>query len=95
MDYFPLEMSKGGYQHILVITDHYTKYTVAILTKYQIAILIVDALFYNFIVHYGFSKRIHSDQGANFQSILIKKLFRLSEQDIAGHAWYSGSKKET
>ena len=30
LDYLTLETSKGGYQHILVITDHFTKYAVAI-----------------------------------------------------------------
>ena len=28
-DFLTLEMSKGRYQHILVITDHFTKYAVA------------------------------------------------------------------
>jgi len=70
-------MSKGGYQHIVVNTDHYTKYTIAVPTKNQTARITADALFYNFIVHYGFSKRIHSDQGANFQSSIIKELCQL------------------
>jgi transposase InsO family protein len=78
MDYLTLEMSKGGFQHILVITDHYTKYAIAVPTKNQTARVTADALFYNFIVHYGFPKRIHSDQGANFQSTVIKELCSLS-----------------
>ena len=34
IDYLTLEMSKGGYQHILVITDHFTKYAIAIQQKH-------------------------------------------------------------
>ena len=78
MDYLTLEMSKGGFQHILLITDHFTKYAVAIPTRNQTAKTTADALFNGFIVHYGFPKRLHSDQGANFQSSTIKELCKLT-----------------
>jgi transposase InsO family protein len=78
MDYLTLEMGKGGFQHILLITDHFTKYAVAIPTKNQTARTTADCLFNGFIVHYGFPKRLHSDQGANFQSSIIKELCKLT-----------------
>jgi transposase InsO family protein len=82
MDYLTLEMSKGGYQNILVLTDHFTKYAVAIPTKNQTAKTTAEALFNSFIVHYGFPKRIHSDQGANFESNMIKELCALEPPPI-------------
>ena len=78
MDYLTLEASKGGYQHILVITDHFTKYAIAIPTKNQSAKVTAESLFNGFITHYGFPKRIHSDQGANFESKIIKELCSLT-----------------
>ena len=74
MDYLKLEMSKGGYQYILVITDHFTRYALAIPTKNMTARTTAEAFFNNFVVHYGFPRRIHSDQGANFESKLIREL---------------------
>ena len=37
-----------------------------------------EALFNNFIIHYGIPDRIHSDQGANFESKLIKELCNIT-----------------
>jgi hypothetical protein len=66
MDFLTLEKSKGGYQHILVITDHYTRYAQAIPTKNQLAKTTAEAFFNHFIVHYGIPKGIHSNHGTNF-----------------------------
>ena len=61
-DYLSLERSKGGYDNILVITDHFSRYAQAIPTRNQTAKTTARVLFDNFIVHYGFPARIHSDQ---------------------------------
>lgn len=56
------------------MTDHYTKYAVAIPTNNQKARTVAKCLWDGFIVHYGFPERILSDQGADFESKLIKEL---------------------
>lgn len=81
MDYLTLESSKGGFQHILVITDHFTKYSQAIPTRNQTAKTTAEALFNNYIVHYGFPFRLHSDQGANFESQIIRELCQIANID--------------
>lgn len=53
MDYLTLEASKGGYQHILVITYHFTRFAMTIPTRNQLAKTTAEALFNRFIVHYG------------------------------------------
>ena len=78
MDFLTLEMSKGGYQYILVITDHFTKYAQAVPTRNMSAKTTADALFNQYIVHYGFPKRLHSDQGANFEGKVIKGLCEIA-----------------
>lgn len=74
MDHLTLGASKGGYQHIIVITDHFTRFTMAIPTRNQLAKTTAEALFNFFIVHCGIPDRIHSDQGANLESKVIKEL---------------------
>ena len=78
MDYLTLEPSKGGQSNVLVITDHFTKYAIAVPTHNQTAKTTADAFYDNFVVHYGIPTRIHSDQGANFESDLIKELCNLT-----------------
>ena len=56
------------------VTDHFSRYAQAFPTKNQMARTTARVLFDNFIVHYGFPARIHSDQGQNFESNLIKEL---------------------
>ena len=81
MDFLSLEMSAGGYEHILVITDHFTRYAQAIPTKNQSAKTTARVLFDNFICHYGFPARLHSDQGRNFESEVIKELCSIASID--------------
>ena len=60
-----------------IITDHYTKFARAIPTKNQTARTTAEALYNDFIVHFGIPNRIHSDHGANFESRTISELCKL------------------
>ena len=78
VDYLKIEPSKGGYENVLVITDHYTRYAQAIPTRNQSAATTARVLFKNYFVHYGFPGKLHSDQGANFTSKIIQQLCKLT-----------------
>ena len=74
LDYLTLEDGRGGVANVLVITDHFSKYAVAIPTTNQTARTTARIFFDTFIIHYGFPTRNHSDQGRNFESRIIKEL---------------------
>lgn len=79
MDYLMLEADKSNTKDILVLTDHFTKYALAFPTANQKAKTVAKCLWENFIVHYGIPEHLHTDQGPDFESHLIRELC-----DIAG-----------
>nr|XP_034334826.1 uncharacterized protein LOC117691986 [Crassostrea gigas] len=74
MDFLTLAKSKGDFQHILVVTDHFTRLAHAIPTRNMTAKTTAEAFYNNFITYYGIPSRIHSDLRANFESKIIKEL---------------------
>lgn len=74
IDYLSLEPDSSDTRNILVITDHFTKFSWAFPTKDQTAKTVASVLWENLICNFGFPKRIHSDQGANFESELVREL---------------------
>ena len=77
MDFLTLKPSKGGISNILVITDPLTKYALATPIRDQTAKTTAEALYNNIILHYGIPTKLHSDQGANFESQIIKELCQI------------------
>ena len=73
MDFLTLETPKGVYQHILIITNHFTRYAQAIPTRN----MTTKAFYNHFVMHYGIPLRIHSDQGAKFESRSLKELCQI------------------
>ncbi|TKS67456.1 Retrovirus-related Pol polyprotein from transposon 412 [Collichthys lucidus] len=78
MDYLSLEPDQSNTKDILVFTDHFTKFAIAIPTANQKAKTVAKCLWENFIVCYGIPERLHTDQGPDFESKLIKELCQLA-----------------
>lgn len=56
-----------------MIFDHLTRYAQAFPTRDQKVRTTAKVLFENFILHYGFPARLHSDQERNVESNVIKE----------------------
>ena len=74
VDFKQLEMVTDGQENVLVLTDVFTKFTVATPTRDQKALTMVNALLQEWFMVYGVPQECDSDQGKSFESKLIKKL---------------------
>ena len=72
-DFLKVDAASNGTQYILVITDHFTRYAKAVPTRNMSARTTAEALL-GFCENFGIPKRLHSDQGANFESKIIREL---------------------
>ena len=54
IDFLSLEKGKGGYEHVLVVTDSFTKYSCAFPTRNQQASTVAKLLWEKILVHFGF-----------------------------------------
>ena len=78
IDFLTIEAPKKDKDvNILVVTDHFTRYAQAYVTRSQTAPIVTSTLWEKFFVHYGFPEKILSDQGRNFESNLIAELCKL------------------
>lgn len=74
IDFTMLEPSSSGHENVLVLTDVFSKYTLAVPTRDQRAETVVQVLVTEWFFRFGVPGRIHSDQGRNFESALMRQL---------------------
>ena len=71
IDFTVLEPTRSGVENVLIMTDVFTKYTLAFPTRDQRAITVAQILTREWFFKFGVPSRIHSDQGRSFESALI------------------------
>ena len=71
----PLPETPRGNRYILVIGDYFTKWKEAIPLKDTEAVTV--ARVNEFICRFGAPDSLHTDQGKNFEAIIIKEIYAL------------------
>ncbi len=69
---------QGGYKYILVIVDHFTLFAQAYPTTSKSAKTVADRLFNDYALRFGFPRRIHYDQGGEFENQLLAEFLKES-----------------
>ena len=77
IDFTVLDKSSSGVENVLVLIDDFTKLTQAIPARDQKATNEARVLVKEWIVRFGVPKRIHSDQGRNFEGKAIQELCKI------------------
>ena len=84
--------ANDGSSVILVVTDLFTRYAEAYCLPDQTAPLVARTLVTQFFCRYGTPTKIHSDQGPNFKSNLIKEIMKLyNVHHVKGSAYRPSS----
>ena len=73
------DVTDNGNTCVLVVTDYFSKWTEAFALPNHQAITVADTLVTEVFLRLGVPKIIHSDQGSEFQSDLMKEICRLLE----------------
>ena len=88
IDFLKLDRCKGGFEYVLAVTDHFTRFSQAYATKTKSSKATAMKMFSEYILQFGFPKRIHHDRGPEFNSRLFRELHRLAGIKISNTTTY-------
>ena len=77
IDFLKLDRGRGGYEDVLVMTDSFTKVAQAVPCHDQTVPTVAKVLRDHWFMRYGIPVQLHSDQGRNFESELIRETCEL------------------
>ena len=77
IDFLELDPA-GGYGYALVVIDNFTRFCWIYPTRNCFAKTAADKIFNDLVLRFGFPRRIHHDQGPEFESQLMRQLHKLS-----------------
>ena len=77
IDFTVLEPASNGIENVLVTTDVYSKFTIAVPTRNQTAQTVAKALVREWFFRYGVPCWIHEDQGRCFDAKIVTELYKI------------------
>ena len=77
MDFTKADVSKGGKENILVLTDAFSTYSQAFVMSNQKSLTVAKLLVEKWFSIFGIPTRIHSDQGKSFNNEIISHICKM------------------
>ena len=77
IDFMKVDLSKDGKENVLVITNAFLKFSVAVVMPNQQAKTVAKPLVDKWFYTYGIPSRVHSDQGKSFNNKIIEQLCKI------------------
>ena len=74
IDFLELEKDSGQNRYLLVVVDHFTRYAEVYPTRNKTARTAASKLYDNFVIRYGYPRRLHSDRGGEFVNKIFENL---------------------
>ena len=73
----PWTETANGNKYVLVISDYFTKWTEAFALSSHTAPVVAEKIVEEFMFRYGIARQLHSDQGSEFDSDLVREVSKL------------------
>ena len=89
IDFLKLDKASDGRENVLTMTDVFSKFAKAVVTRNQKASTVAKTLVQEWFVNFGVPRRIHSDQGSQFEGKVIEELCRMYNIEKTSTAAYS------
>ena len=77
LDFTKIDPSRTGKENVLIMTDAFSKFSVAVMTPNQRALTVAKVLVDKWFHVYGVPSHIHSDQGKSFDNDIIRSLCKM------------------
>ena len=77
LDFTKIDPSRTGKENVLIMTDTFSEFSVAIVTPNQRALTVAKVLVDKWFHVYRVPSRIHSDQGKSFDNDIIQSLCKM------------------
>ena len=77
IDFIKVNPSEDGKENVLVMTNAFSKFSVAVVMPNQQSKTEAKALVDKWFYTYGIPSRVHSDHGKSFDNKIIKQLCRI------------------
>ena len=79
LDFLTIGGKDDVLKHILVVTDHFTRYAQCYVMSNQTATTVADKVVNEYFTNYGWPDKILTDRGTSFENILFKEICDLAK----------------